>query len=145
MKNNIASTVILSIVIGLLGGYALGAMMTDGQYKKMSHEEMDIMMGHEHAEGMDDHAHPHEDEKGDMDHMMMSMTERMKGKTGDELDRIFLEDMIVHHQGAIDMADILAKETKRPELQKMAADIISVQSAEIAMMEGWLTDWYGGE
>lgn len=79
----------------------------------------------------------------DMHVMMMDMTARMKGKTGDELDRVFLEDMIVHHQGAVDMAKILAAGTKRPELQKMASDIITVQTAEIKMMQKWLTDWFG--
>ena len=77
-----------------------------------------------------------------MDSMMMDMTSRMKGKTGDELDRIFLEDMIVHHDGAIDMAKELQKGTKRPELQKMAEDIIRVQAGEIEMMRGWLKEWF---
>jgi uncharacterized protein (DUF305 family) len=78
-----------------------------------------------------------------MDSMMMDMTERMKGKTGDELDKVFLQDMIVHHQGAIDMAKLLQAGTKRPELQKMANDIITVQSKEITQMKGWLTAWFG--
>lgn len=77
-----------------------------------------------------------------MDGMMMDMTARMKGKTGDELDKIFLEDMIVHHQGAVDMAQELLKSTKRPELQKMANDIISAQTQEISMMKGWLAEWF---
>lgn len=79
----------------------------------------------------------------DMGSMMMDMTARMKGKTGDELDKVFLEDMIVHHEGAVDMAKELQKGTKRPELQKMAKDIIDVQTGEIAMMEKWLKEWFG--
>ena len=78
-----------------------------------------------------------------MHSMMMDMTARMKGKTGDELDKVFLEDMIVHHQGAVDMAIELQKGTKRPELQKMATDIISVQTKEIEMMKKWLNEWFG--
>ena len=77
-----------------------------------------------------------------MHSMMMDMTSRMKGKTGDELDKIFLEDMIVHHQGAVDMALLLQKGTKRPELQKMAKDIIDVQTKEIDMMKAWLASWF---
>ncbi len=79
---------------------------------------------------------------GDMHSMMMDMTERMKGKTGDELDKVFLEDMIVHHQGAVDMAVELQKGTARPELQKMATDIIDVQTKEIDMMKTWLGTWF---
>lgn len=78
----------------------------------------------------------------DMQGMMMDMTARMEGKTGDELDKIFLEDMIVHHQGAVDMAKELQKGTERPELQKMAKDIIEVQTKEITMMEKWLSEWF---
>ena len=81
-----------------------------------------------------------------MDHsmhsMMMDMTSRMEGKTGDELDRIFLEDMIVHHQGALDMTELLLEGTQRPELQTLGADIIAAQTAEIAQMEAWLEEWF---
>jgi uncharacterized protein (DUF305 family) len=75
--------------------------------------------------------------------MMMNMTSRMEGKTGDELDKVFLEDMIIHHQGAVDMAKLLQMGTKRPELQKMAKDIIDVQTKEIEMMNSWLKNWFG--
>lgn len=79
---------------------------------------------------------------GGMNGMMMDMTSRMQGKTGDALDKVFLEDMIVHHQGAVDMAKILKAGTQRPELQKMADDIISVQTKEIDMMKNWQTTWF---
>lgn len=79
----------------------------------------------------------------DMGSMMMDMTARMKGKTGAELEQIFLEDMIVHHQGAILMAQELQKGTQRPELEKMADDIIRVQTEEIEMMRAWLKEWFG--
>jgi uncharacterized protein (DUF305 family) len=77
-----------------------------------------------------------------MNTMMMNMTASMKGKTGDALDKVFLEEMIVHHQGAVDMAMELQKGTKRPELQKMAQDIITAQSIEITMMKQWLKEWF---
>jgi uncharacterized protein (DUF305 family) len=80
--------------------------------------------------------------KMSMNSMMTDMTSRMDGKVGDELDRVFLEDMIIHHQGAVDMALKLQKETKRPELQKMASDIIDVQTKEINIMENWVKEWF---
>ncbi len=80
-----------------------------------------------------------------MESMMMDMTERMQGKTGDELDKIFLEDMIVHHQGAVDMAIILRDKTGREELKSFAQEIISVQDQEINMMKGWLSEWFTNE
>jgi uncharacterized protein (DUF305 family) len=78
----------------------------------------------------------------DMHSMMGDMSARMQGKTGDELDKIFLEDMIIHHEGAVDMALILKDKTVRPELKKMAEDIIAVQNKEIEMMQGWLAEWF---
>lgn len=78
-----------------------------------------------------------------MQNSMEGMTTNLKGKKGEELDIAFLEGMIAHHQGAIAMANTLLKETKRPELQKMAQDIISAQSGEITTMKGWLNTWYG--
>ena len=39
------------------------------------------------------------------EHMNMNqMTESLKDKQGDEFDKAFIAEMIVHHQGAVDMA-----------------------------------------
>ncbi len=77
------------------------------------------------------------------DPMSMSMRDMgamLEGKSGDALDRAFLEGMIPHHQGAIDMAKYLVN-AKHPELQKMWQDIIIAQQKEINQMKQWLTDW----
>jgi uncharacterized protein (DUF305 family) len=116
---NTNALVILSLIAGVGLGYGLGS--SDGV------------------------AGTHMMDDSSMHGAMESMTSRMHGKTGDELDRIFLEDMIVHHQGAIDMAQMLAAGTKRPELQAMASDIIFAQTGEIASMRVWLKAWFGIE
>lgn len=72
-----------------------------------------------------------------------SMVEDLKTKSGDSLDEAFLDGMIVHHQQAIDMATIVLERTMRPEIKQMAQDIISVQTAEIKTMQGWLKAWFG--
>lgn len=77
-----------------------------------------------------------------MDQQMANMMSPLTGKTGDDLDKAFLQQMIVHHQGAVAMAELLAKGTKRPELQKMAKDIIEAQTKEIDQMDIWLTTWF---
>ncbi len=79
----------------------------------------------------------------DMQNQMDGMVSNLKDKKGEDLDLAFLEGMIVHHEGAIEMAKIVLEKTKRPEIKKMAEDIISAQSGEIAMMKGWLKEWYG--
>jgi hypothetical protein len=50
----------------------------------------------------------------------------------------FAQGMIPHHQGAIDMAKVVLKYGKDPELKKLAEDIIKAQDSEIAFMKGWL-------
>lgn len=73
---------------------------------------------------------------------MSGMTGRLAGKTGDALDETFLDDMIVHHEGAVRMAEQLLAETKRPELIKLGNDVITAQTSEIEMMKGWRKEWF---
>jgi Domain of unknown function (DUF305) len=56
--------------------------------------------------------------------------------TGDA-DRDFVDAMIPHHQGAIDMARVELKYGKDPKLKKLAQDIIAAQEREIRFMNGW--------
>ncbi len=67
----------------------------------------------------------------------------LHGKTGDALERAFLDEMIIHHEGAIDMAETLLSGTKRPELIKLGNDIITAQTGEIEMMKQWRSEWFG--
>lgn len=76
---------------------------------------------------------------------------RMDGMEGDldalrstsaaDFDREFVEQMIPHHEMAIMMAQMLRSSTDRPEMKRLADDIVTSQSQEIEMMRGWLTAW----
>lgn len=74
--------------------------------------------------------------------MMTSMSASLQGKTGDALDQAFLSEMIVHHQGAIDMANFVVNTSKHQELKDLAQGIISAQTKEIAQMKAWQKAWY---
>lgn len=124
MKTN----TLIAVIIALLVGGGIGYAMNNNNASRVS------------APMMMDHSMSTNDM--DMEVMMMDMTARMEGKKGDELDRIFLEDMIVHHQGAVDMAIIIKENTERPELKTFAQEIIDVQDQEINMMKSWLTEWF---
>lgn len=79
---------------------------------------------------------------GDMGSMMMDMTAGMKGKTGATLEKVFLQEMIVHHQGAVDMANLLLQDkTIKPDLRDFANKIISAQNPEIEQMKAWLKSY----
>lgn len=78
----------------------------------------------------------------DMNGMMSMMSQSLQGKTGDEFDKAFLSEMIVHHEGAVVMAQQVLATSKRPELIKLANDIIAAQTNEIKMMQDWQKAWF---
>lgn len=78
-----------------------------------------------------------------MDHAMDSFVSGLKGKTGDEFDRAFVKEMIVHHEGAVEMAEQALVSASREEIQNLAREIIAAQTREIDMMQTWLHEWYG--
>lgn len=57
-------------------------------------------------------------------------------------DGQFIDGMIVHHQGAVDMANQVLAESDRPELLELATAIITAQEAEITQMQAWRVQWY---
>jgi uncharacterized protein (DUF305 family) len=62
---------------------------------------------------------------------------------GPEFDRLFLEGMIRHHQGAIDMVDVLFKSygaAQDETVFKFASDVYTDQGIEIAKMHEMLGD-----
>jgi uncharacterized protein (DUF305 family) len=65
-------------------------------------------------------------------HKDMSMT-----FTGDA-DVDFMQGMVPHHEGAVEMAKVLLQFGNDPELRKLADDVIRTQNDEIKVMKDWL-------
>ncbi len=76
-----------------------------------------------------------------MDKMMAEMKPLEKAKDA-EFDRMFLQMMIPHHEGAVSMSELVENGTERPELRKLAQEITEAQKAEIAEMKGWEKAWF---
>lgn len=78
---------------------------------------------------------------GDMDGMdhggMMSDSDMqaLEDATGVEASRLFLEQMIVHHQGAIEMAQAEVDNGQNADVIALAEAIIASQTTEITTME----------
>lgn len=62
-----------------------------------------------------------------------------------EVDQPFIEMMIPHHQGAVEMAQMALSQAKNPEVKKLAESIITDQKREIKQMQTWYKQWYGTE
>jgi len=84
---------------------------------------MDGMEGMDHGDGM----------MSDEDMAALESAE------GAEAARLFLEQMIQHHQGAIDMAEAEVTNGTNPDAVALANKIVDDQTAEIAEMEELLT------
>lgn len=82
------------------------------------------------------------DDDGHMNHMGHDMggmlteaeLQRLAEATGEEFDRLFLLGMIAHHEGAIDMAQMIVN-SKNPEAKSLAKSIIESQTKQIEYMK----------
>lgn len=126
LKNNTTALVLVALVVSGIGGYLIGER-GERSVGNM-HEMPDGTMMANTAPTMHD--------------SMAGMMASLDGKKGDELDKAFLEEMIVHHEGAVDMANAILKDGKHPELKTLAQNIVTAQTNEIAQMKSWLAAWY---
>ena len=82
-------------------------------------------------------------QRGGMNHSSMNHNASMElGSADAEFDLRFVDAMTPHHQGAVEMAKEAQQKSKRPEIQKLATDIIKAQDKEIAQLKQWRTAWY---
>jgi uncharacterized protein (DUF305 family) len=64
------------------------------------------------------------------------------GPADADYDLRYIDSMVLHHQGAVNMAQAVLQHSQRPEMKKLAQDIITAQEKEIAQMKEWRKSLY---
>ena len=95
---------------------AWGAEVPFGGMAGMDHDGMDGMSGMMSAEDMAE----------------------LEAATGGSFDRAFLEMMVVHHEGAVEMAQEQLEAGENPSALALAQEVIDAQQAEIQRMQDLL-------
>ncbi len=98
------------------------------------------MQGMDHGGSGGDRAQQQDKQSGDMAGMdhgemgaddMASMSRDMVMPNGEYSDKAFIDAMVPHHEGAVEMAEVAQENAEHAEIKTLAEDIISAQEAEI--------------
>lgn len=81
-----------------------------------------------------EHGHTEADAMAAMGMATPAELQRLRDAQGVEAERLFLELMIKHHEGALDMARLGAEHAERPEVRRLSAAIIEVQTSETRLL-----------
>lgn len=129
-------------VVGAYGGYKLNDVAKEHGFDWGSAKELSSNITHEMNNAKNPNNTNSEGHNNmTMEEMMSSMNGSLKDKTGENFDKEFLKQMIVHHEGAIEMAKQVQEKSKNPELLKLANDIVTNQSKEVEMMQTWIINY----
>lgn len=66
------------------------------------------------------------------------MMDAMMAATGATTDQTWTRKMIAHHQGALDMSQVVLRESQDAGIRRMAQKTIEMQTADIAELRAWL-------
>ena len=78
--------------------------------------------------------------RDNMRRMNITMPAMQQGMMQPDADVAFACGMIAHHQGAIDMAQVLMDHGDDPDMIALAGKIIAAQTDEIEEMTTWLAE-----
>ncbi|SDH17499.1 DUF305 domain-containing protein [Pelagibacterium luteolum] len=108
--------------------------MHGNQDDDMGSAMMDMMGMDMDLEAMPEHV------QENMAKMMITMPAMHEGMMNEDADVAFACGMIAHHQGAIDMAQVVLDHGDDPQMRALAEEIIDAQVAEIEQMTNWLIE-----
>lgn len=123
MNKNTILALAIGLIVGVVGTFGISAMTNDNDKNQTANIQQQSTV---------------------TDHSTMSMADmnkELKGLSGDDYDKAFVEMMIAHHKGAVDMAKLSGVRAKHDEIKQLSQDIIYAQEKEIAEMKQWQIDW----
>ena len=131
------------MIVGVLAGVVAGVLLAQNAVNSRNYQMMNMM-------GMRGTMQDTKQDSmmegiGQVDSTGMSMGQMssvLATLRGEEFDREFIRLMIEHHEGALDMAELVLLNSDRVELKDLANDIISAQTKEINLMRGWQETWF---
>ena len=135
-------TLFLTVTLGL-GATGLAACgQTGGNANSMNHNSMTKNSNSSmNMNGMDHNSMPMNSNMS-MDHSAMKSSPNAASQP---YDLQFIDTMIAHHKGAVDMAKMVEGKTQNPDIKKFAAQIIADQEKEISQMKDWREKWFAGK
>ena len=94
------------------------------------------------------HSQPHETshrEPQTEETMNHSTMQSAPNAASQPYDLQFLDTMIAHHEGAIEMAKAAGAKSQNADVKNFAAKIVTDQEKEIAQMKQWREAWFAGK
>ncbi|MCA1728389.1 MAG: DUF305 domain-containing protein [Actinobacteria bacterium] len=127
---------VLAMVLALASSCGGSSTPEQGSGEQSGNEEStaDDMQGMDHSNM--------EMSSGGMDSGAMGASELVM-ENGKYSDERFIDAMVPHHQGAIDMAQVALQNAQHPEIQQLAQNIIADQQAEIDELKSIKQQEYG--
>jgi uncharacterized protein (DUF305 family) len=72
----------------------------------------------------------------------MPMNGMYLGPDDEQFELRFLDAMILHHQGAVEMAQESLQKSQREDIRQLSQEIIETQRDDITQMQAWRSQWY---
>jgi uncharacterized protein (DUF305 family) len=124
--NRNTGLIFAALVIAVLGGVA---------YTQLPMGGFGTMAGMDHSAMTSTDAAP---STAGFETAMAGMMKRMMVPPTGKPDLDFMQGMIPHHQGAIDMAKVVLQFGKDADVKAFAENVVKAQESEITFMNAWL-------
>ena len=136
MKTILTKTWLLTLLLAVTVILAACGGAGGGQQGSESGSEQEPA---EKADGIDHSQMNH----GSMDMGSNGMARQMVMENGKYSDKAFIDAMVPHHQGAIEMARVALKNAEHAEIKELSQNIISSQQAEIEELKAIMKEEFG--